>query len=438
MKLKALVLLSFIMVCLTSCTEEKMIELPLERVDGFGPFNSSSSGIDIYYNDEDNPWKETELKIIGIPEHWKKVKYGHIETDIYQTIYQNYFQGNISLEFYRDLQKSGDWKPDSLLLSKKPIKCRIALAYGTDSLGFTEMIVDVNNNRDLSDDFIYTPASIFPNQKINQDSLAKQHTIQVNYEYFKDGKTLKAEIPLYIAIFTKHNMFMYNFPQYSTTQFEGIDIAVRPDGFADILYKRPEIALIKDKHKKGEKFQSEDILEFNEYIELNGKLYINKGVKPDNKTLVLEKVSLSKDQIRSSQVGYQPFPFKGKEFTSESLITLEKYKGKYVLLDFWSIWCGPCLEELPSLKKLYDKTNRSDFEMVGIVEDCSEAEFNPILKKDSIHWPQILSTDSNQIKETYGIHGFPTTFLINPEGKIIAKDLRGEELEQKVLSLLKK
>ena len=85
----------------------------------------------------------------------------------------------------------------------------------------------------------------------------------------------------------------------------------------------------------------------------------------------------------------------------------------------------------------YEKTDREKFEIVGVVGDSPLDALMKIIETDSITWSQILSTDSNKIKEEYGIKGYLTTFLIDPEGVIIAKDLRGLELEMKVLELVK-
>ena len=85
----------------------------------------------------------------------------------------------------------------------------------------------------------------------------------------------------------------------------------------------------------------------------------------------------------------------------------------------------------------YEKTDREKFEIVGVVGDSPLDALMKIIETDSITWSQILSTDSNKIKEEYGIKGYLTTFLIDPEGVIIAKDLRGLELEMKVMKLVK-
>ena len=83
--------------------------------------------------------------------------FGDIETNTYQTEYQNYLVGNISRKRYESLQKILNWIPDTLNLSKEHLKCKIAFAYGKDASGKTKMVVDANNNLDLSDDVIFTP-----------------------------------------------------------------------------------------------------------------------------------------------------------------------------------------------------------------------------------------------------------------------------------------
>jgi len=75
---------------------------------------------------------------------------------------------------------------------------------------------------------------------------------------------------------------------------------------------------------------------------------------------------------------------------------------------------------------------------MGIVGDSPTDVLRELIGNDSITWPQIVSNDSVKIKEAFGIHGYPTSFLIDPEGIIIAKDLRGKELEDKVLGLIDK
>ncbi len=438
MKLQSIALIAICLACVISCSKQKTVELPLTQEDGYGCFPSAIGGISPYSEDENNPWKKTFLSVKGAPDNWTEIKYGDIETNIYQAVYQNYLIGNITKEYYEELQKSWDWKPDTLQLSKEPLKTKIAFAIGKDSAGVVNMIVDANNNLDFSDDKTFIPFSFSPSENINRDSVASRHAFSVSFERLIDNKKQLVAAPLLVTYMNEYNMFMCNFSQYSVASFNGEKIAVCSDNFTNLSYKNPSIVVINDSLKGGDKISPEKMTTKNEFIEIKGELYKNMGVNTNKNTLVLERMSLPKSELYSTQIGFKTFPFEGNDFTTASHISTENLKGKYVYLDFWAIWCGPCRQEIPNLKALYGKTDREKFEIISIVGDSPAEALKEVIEKDSIAWTQILSTDSNKIKETYGVHGYPTTFLINPEGIIVAKDLRGKELEEKILSLLNK
>jgi len=441
MKFKTIVLIAFFAAGLISCSENKnagSIELPLVMKNGYGPFNSAMGGITNYSEDESNPWIKTYLKIKGAPENWTDTKFGDIDINIYQTVYQNYLLGNISKEFYDQLQKGWNWTPDTLLLSKTPLKCKIAFASGKDPDGEMKMILDANNNQDLSDDKQIKPLEIAGNKGLNKDSLALSNTIKVSYETFVDNKIVEETTSVYVAYLSELDVFMCNFPQYATTTLDGEEIAVCSNSFTNLDYKDPTIALISDSLKKGGKVANDDLISKNEYIEIKGKIYKNAGVNQKNKTLILEQTNLPKEQLLSTQVGYRSFPFEGIDFKNNSSISLDKLKGKYVLLDFWAVWCSPCKKEIPHLKDLYKKTDRSKFEIISIVGESESTVLDGLIKEHGITWPQIMANDTNKLINKYSVDGYPTTFLIDPEGIIIAKNLRGKELEDKVVSLTKK
>lgn len=423
--------------CLFSCTKSNLIELPLTHHKGYGHFTTSMRGVSPYDDDENNPWHKTRLKVTGVPETWTNVKYGDIETNIYQTVYQNYHLGNISEEWYKRVQEGWNWLPDASQLSKEALKTKIAFAYTEDSTGVVSMIVDANNNLDFSDDEIFIPISHSQMIGVNGDSVAFNNSMDVTYERYINNKIVTSTTPVFIAYFSQYNMLMCNFPQYSTTTYKGVELAVNSDRFANLTFNNPTIAIMSDSLKEGERFREEELFSKNEYIEIKGDLYKTLGVNTNKNALILEKTKFTKNEIHSTQIGFKTFPFAGNDVRDEAPIFIDSLKGKYLLLDFWAVWCSPCREEIPALKELYEKTDRDRFEIIGIVCDSPLNTLEQLIEDHSISWTQILSTESNKIKEEYGITGYPTTFLVDPMGVIIAKDLRGEQLEERILELMK-
>ncbi|MGN8226702.1 TlpA family protein disulfide reductase [Gracilimonas sp. BCB1] len=100
---------------------------------------------------------------------------------------------------------------------------------------------------------------------------------------------------------------------------------------------------------------------------------------------------------------------------------LEELQGKYVMLDFWGTWCGPCIDVLPVLKQAYEEYGGADFEIIGIANEVSADGFKNFLKNEGISWPQVLEIyeENNTIQEIYSVNSYPTYYLINPEGEIV-------------------
>lgn len=120
-----------------------------------------------------------------------------------------------------------------------------------------------------------------------------------------------------------------------------------------------------------------------------------------------------------------------------SKVSLSDYvgKGKYVLVDFWASWCGPCREEIPNLAEVYKKFKGDKFEIVGVAVWDKRADTEKAMTELPITWPVIY--DAQQVPtDIYGINGFPQIILFGPDGTIVARDLRGEKIGEKVAECL--
>jgi len=313
------------------------------------------------------------------------------------------------------------------------MKCKIAFAYGKDPSGQTRIVVDANNNCDFSDDVILMPVKMDYAMLNNLDSISSKNAIIVQFERLSGNKIIEEKVPLFII--DEDNMYSCTFPQYATATLDGEQIAICSDDFITPSYGSTKIVLLDNRIRSGKKANYESIISPDEYIKIKGNIYKNKGVNLNKNVLVLEKTTLPQNQLVSTQIGFKTLNFEGQNFKTKSNISLDDYKGKYLLIDFWAVWCGPCIEEMPNLKALYDKRDQSKIEILGIVGGSESDALEKAIAKHSITWPQILSDDKNEITNKYGIKSYPTTLLINPEGIIVAKNLRGKDLENKIKEL---
>ncbi len=144
------------------------------------------------------------------------------------------------------------------------------------------------------------------------------------------------------------------------------------------------------------------------------------------------------DVIRKLAIGKEPIPFEVTDIKGNPL-SLEKYKGKVVLLDFWATWCMPCLQEMPNVKRVYKQYQKEGFEIIGISLDRQRSALDSYIRKNDIKWPQYYDGKywNNDIAMKYRIRSIPATFLLDRKGKIRYKSLRGSELARAVEKLIK-
>lgn len=141
--------------------------------------------------------------------------------------------------------------------------------------------------------------------------------------------------------------------------------------------------------------------------------------------------------LKRSAIGTAMIEFTQND-TLNKPVQFATFKGKYVLVDFWASWCGPCRAENPNVLNVYNQYKDKGFTVVGVSLDDKEKNWKKAIEDDKMPWTQVsdLKGWKNEVSVYYGILGIPTTFLVDPQGKIIAKNLRGEMLRKKLAELL--
>lgn len=442
----------------TKNTQQGSITFNMQKKAGIGPSGRVSSGIASYdlYGDNEEYKAYPQVKNKPTALH-NVVEYFYI-LNRFQFYYQSYCAGIYSKPFFLDKLKEQKLNvADTVKLSKKAIKCGITVLGGLNEANEIVYIVDAANDGDFGNDVLrpmpkrsygyYDPASMVP--------------VQIEYV---SGKVIKQEKLL--VMITNSNSpgnqdskisLAFAFPEfrYAWFTYQGqpyfISSDVNGQSVVSVMPDEPNFDSMPYEARVG----------LNQFIKLGDKTFKLTGFDEGGRkitiavddvrdfsltpsTVTVKKVSGAKPaanaNIVSSQVGFLAPVIKGyniNPMVKETDISTANLKGKYIFVDFWSSFCGPCIAEFPYLKEVYQKFNREKFEIIGVLDERDLTVTSRLIKEGNMIWPTIKANVKGADTKGYKIDSYPTTYLIDPEGKIIAMDLRGNELLNKLTTLIK-
>lgn len=374
--------------------------------------------------------------IIGLPDSLEEITVWHDFIYRDQYFYYAYKNGIWSEEGYNSMNPP----IDSTKQTSQWVDCIATIAFGKDSNDQWVAIVDKNNNEDLNDDkpiAFKTDTLRFQGNEM----VLKRARINLSFEIYRNGQILNKTEPFMLSYNPENGMSSIglNHDKYHKGKWnlpnESHDVALFTFSYK-ANYKPAEFTYLLIDLNKDKKFDvmpgSNESYRTDKPFNIAGVTWQINSIKADGSELYLTQPDTSVLPELALRKGVEAPNFSASTVYNNPF-ELHQLKGKYVLLDFWGSWCGPCLEEIPNLKKAYQQFSDKNFEIVGISVDRNPEHVQEFIESRNMEWPQIFEEyggNNQTISTLYDVTGFPTQYLINPDGKIISHgaELRGDQL----------
>ncbi|MFD2145110.1 TlpA family protein disulfide reductase [Mucilaginibacter antarcticus] len=346
---------------------------------------------------------------------------------------------------------------DTIKLSRKPIKCGISVMAGYNAANDLVCIIDVDNNGDFGDD-VLRPVTM------NSFMVDPEVAVPVYTEYVEE-KVIKNEKLRVLLKSDKRRSdgekieLMFSFPEFRYVKFnyqgQPFFIITETEVSKSTIWIMPDVPnFTSAPNGRGIKLDQlvsigDTDFRFSGYADNGNKITLtgddlsgfSTSATANSKIAAKPHSSTKNKNIFSSQAGFLAPHIKGVNINplakDIAMLSTADLKGKYVFVDFWSTSCAPCIAEFPNLKAAYERFDRSKFEIVGVLDERDESITKRLINNRSMIWPTIKTNTKGTDITGYSVNSYPTSYLIDPAGKIIALDLRGEDLMNKLSALIK-
>ncbi|MDB5003270.1 MAG: Thiol-disulfide isomerase or thioredoxin [Mucilaginibacter sp.] len=432
------------------------ITFHMERFFGTGPEGNVSTmqGTLAQLRKYDDAKAFTVMK--NVPTNLKDMQeYFHI-LDLPQFVFQSYVAGFYSKEYMEKRLTGNKFElKDTVRLSRQPLKCYVSAVSGMHDNQPVYMI-DVDNDGDFANDQL-RPAL----KGTTDEDLKIKGAVAVTINYLGNDNQIKDDKRLVFMSLPSYGSgteMSFSFPEFNYLRFiyKG-----KPYMVATTNYSKSAVMIVPDR-PYFDRIAKLNSVKIGQYAKIGDDEFIVSNIMNNGNDLVLTGVDISgfgdkkgvkvlsgKDPANkgtnkvSRQLGYKAPVVAGININPniklQGIVNTASLKGKYVFIDIWGTFCGPCIAEFPKIKEVYSTFSRKNLEIIGIVDDRQPGTTQQILKQQLLPWPNIqMDAKTSQTAGYKDINSYPTTYLLDPQGKIIDIDLRGEDLMNKLKTLIGK
>ena len=370
--------------------------------------------------------------------------------NVYQLWYSEYVRGKRDRATF--LKSVRDYGIDTTTLSRNFIKSYVGIFSGLKG-SKKIVVVDSNNNHDFLDDTVYAFDTLTVEKRYRDDSLELAPTVLFRYEFFSNNRIVQKQTAVKLKPFD----LAYSYPNKLTEKLQVYTLSYRQSqgtfSIRDTTFKvviAPSVpGQLDDPRNFWIKIQKENLEYLREFPDRNGEalavgghLFRSVAYNPETNTLTLVYNGYDK-RPNGGYVTDQIPDLTGTTLDSGTVSVKSFLKrNKYVLLDFWGSWCGPCLRSIPLAKKVYDAADRNKLEIIGVASEYKAADFAKsasIVRENNIKWLQIgeliEQDNARRFSHLLTIKSYPSYLLISPEGQVVSREV-GEDGLRKLLETL--
>ena len=422
------------------------------------PFAAAYSLIRATDASEGNPWAKTLQKTTNIPDSLLDVKVYDQNLQIHQLVYYAYKSSLIDSIFYESWISNVEY--DESLYTTDFVDQQVHFALGRDADSNFVLIFDTDNDESFRNEESYLLSKdVASKDWMNQEMLLP--VVEVEYELFDGHELRKTTERLRVNPF---QTYMPGTVMIGKASYNQGELTYKGQAYAWWLGNMSPGAAVGSQARVwfepllvGENAfpirprTQEELLtealsealdlpegyfptlpqpyEIQDRVKLGDDYFLLAKVSPEGNELILKPTHADNTGLRK---GNSAPLFTGNSLDS-TLIGLSDYRGKYVLIDFWGVWCAPCLDEVSFLLEAYNAYPRDRFDILAVAFDEHE-RLEEFVEEKGLPWKQLLqpmeNDATNKVLELYRIDSYPTTFLLNPEGIIVGREveLRGDEL----------